>query len=425
MQKKQTELPFEMKAGEIMKTSLFNRFIRGLALILTLLTVLTCTLSGCEFRDENADDGGENKDDSGDATIEYYKRTEKKVSDVQYNALDYIKFPNPSDVVLHKSEIDSIVAYEMAKILLSGAEYETFNEDGSAEVRLFDSVNITYTGRAKDESIELDDDTMAGMDNSSDERGYDLVIGSQSFIGEYFGDDETKYNKGFEDQLIGAKVGETIDITVTFPDDYGSRELCGVVVIFTVKINSIKRAKLDTFVPTDEQCKKYTSGEYETIDEFRAAAEEGYTGKYAYNLLYNKIEVIGSCKEIVDIYVDDYIHQYVIYTNGEKITQEQYDTAYSEAYEAMYENIAAQAESKASDYIISNYIVEYFNITLSEDEFNDEVQKIWDDNEEYYKSNGMTGIEDFIEYFGRDYIEMSFKNEKLISILPERITIVE
>lgn len=403
-----------------MKTNLKCTFIRGLALVMTVLTLFTCALVGCEFREDTPDtDGG----DGG--VTEYYKRTPKNVSDVQYNALDYISFPTLSDIKLHKKVIDALVDYELAGILLSDAEYETFKDEASAEVKLFDTANITYTGRAKDESLELSEDTLAGMTNADGETGYDLVVGSGSFIGEYFSDDEAKSNKGFEEQLIGAKVGETLDITVTFPDKYNNDELCGAVVVFTVKINSLKRAKLETFVPTDEQCKKATDGAYETLADFKAYVEEYYLGQYAYELVYGAIEVKAACKEIVDIYVDDYIHEYVIYQNGEEITQEQYDAAYADAREAMYETVLAKAQSDASSYIISNYLFEYFSVTLTEEEFNSKVNEVWEANKAYYEYYGIKSVEDFIAQFGRDYIENSFKTEKLYELLPEKITIIE
>ncbi|MBQ7676636.1 MAG: FKBP-type peptidyl-prolyl cis-trans isomerase, partial [Lachnospiraceae bacterium] len=43
----------------------------------------------------------------------------------------------------------------------------------------------------------------------------------------------------FEDGLIGHKVGETVDLNLTFPEDYGAEELAGADVVFNVTINGI------------------------------------------------------------------------------------------------------------------------------------------------------------------------------------------
>ena len=80
-----------------------------------------------------------------------------------------------------------------------------------------DTVNIDYTG--KKDGVAFDGGTA---------EGYDLTIGSNSFI------------DGFESGLIGKKIGETVDLNLTFPENYDSSELAGKAVVFTVKINYVK-----------------------------------------------------------------------------------------------------------------------------------------------------------------------------------------
>ena len=60
---------------------------------------------------------------------------------------------------------------------------------------------------------------------------YSLEIGSNSFI------------PGFEDQVIGMKVGEEKDLKLKFPEDYGAKDLAGADVVFKVKVNEIKEKK--------------------------------------------------------------------------------------------------------------------------------------------------------------------------------------
>lgn len=66
--------------------------------------------------------------------------------------------------------------------------------------------------------------------------GYNLEIGSGEFI------------SGFEDGLIGAAIGETRDVTATFPDPYKQNpELAGKRRLFTVTVNSIKEDGLPRY----------------------------------------------------------------------------------------------------------------------------------------------------------------------------------
>ena len=60
---------------------------------------------------------------------------------------------------------------------------------------------------------------------------YSLEIGSHTFI------------PGFEEQVIGMKVGEEKDLNLTFPEDYGAKDLAGKEVVFKVKVNEIKEKK--------------------------------------------------------------------------------------------------------------------------------------------------------------------------------------
>ena len=85
------------------------------------------------------------------------------------------------------------------------------------KVQTGDVVNIDYVGRINGEEF----------DGGSAE-GYDLEIGSGSFI------------PGFEDGLIDQKVGDTVTLELTFPEDYGDSTKAGVDAEFEVTINSIQ-----------------------------------------------------------------------------------------------------------------------------------------------------------------------------------------
>ena len=109
-----------------------------------------------------------------------------------------------------------------------------------------DTANIDFVGKYADTKEEFQGG--AGQ-------GYDLVIGSGSFI------------DGFEDGLIGVKKGETVDLNLTFPENYGAADLAGKDVIFTVTVNSIKAADTE---PSDEWVKGLGLEDVENMDQFRA-----------------------------------------------------------------------------------------------------------------------------------------------------------
>lgn len=82
---------------------------------------------------------------------------------------------------------------------------------------------------------------------------YPLQIGSGSFI------------PGFEEQLVGMKVGEEKDVNVTFPEDYHAEDLKGKKAVFKCKINSIKRKEVPEM--TDELAQKVST--FKTVAELR------------------------------------------------------------------------------------------------------------------------------------------------------------
>jgi len=96
------------------------------------------------------------------------------------------------------------------------------------------------------------------VDNEPFEGGegkdYPLQIGSKSFI------------PGFEDQLIGAKIGEEKEINVTFPEDYHAEALAGKPAVFKCTIRSIKHKELP---PIDDELAKKVST-FQTLEELKA-----------------------------------------------------------------------------------------------------------------------------------------------------------
>lgn len=97
-------------------------------------------------------------------------------------------------------------------------EVPSYSTDTSLTVKDGDTVNIDYVGKI---------DGTAFDGGSTNGQGTDLMIGSGSYI-----DD-------FEDQLVGAHPGDEVEVTVTFPDNYGTADLAGKEAVFDVTVNGI------------------------------------------------------------------------------------------------------------------------------------------------------------------------------------------
>ena len=125
-----------------------------------------------------------------------------------------------------------------------------------------DIANIDYVGKKDGVAFE------GGTDE-----GYDLEIGSNSFI------------EGFESGLIGAEIGKTIDLNLTFPEDYGNEELNGADVVFTVTVNSVQTT--DGVEPKDI----YEDLGYKTLKEYENDVKERATENYFLDLVRSKSEI--------------------------------------------------------------------------------------------------------------------------------------
>lgn len=133
-----------------------------------------------------------------------------------------------SKIIVIVIPLIAVIALIIAIIMGTKSE-NTSNADGSTDLSSYstdnsltvedgDTVNIDYVGSIN--GVEFDGGNTQGM-------GTDLVIGSGSYI-----DD-------FEEQLIGAHPGDKVEVTVTFPEDYGVEDLNGKEAVFDVTVNGI------------------------------------------------------------------------------------------------------------------------------------------------------------------------------------------
>lgn len=114
-------------------------------------------------------------------------------------------------------------------------------EDGKVEEG--DTVNLDFDGYVDGEQFE-----------GGQADGYDLEIGSGMFI------------PGFEEQLVGLKVGEEKDVEVTFPEEYHAEELAGRPATFKTKINEIKTKEVPEL---DDELANELDSEANTVDEYK------------------------------------------------------------------------------------------------------------------------------------------------------------
>lgn len=198
------------------------------------------------------------------------------------------------------------------------AAIETKEIGEGEKIKSGDTANIDYVG--KKDGKEFD---------GGSAEGYDLVIGSGSFI------------DGFEDGLIGKTVGEKVDLDLTFPENYSSEELAGQDVVFTVTINSATR---DTVPEYDLDFVK-SNTDYDSIDEFEKAIEKDiYNSKEDEGIYNQQTELWSQVLDNTEVkkYPDRELQHYI------KFNSDQMDDM-AEAYGMTREELLASYEFDDED----------------------------------------------------------------------------
>ena len=229
-----------------------------------------------------------------------------------YTALDYVTVGEYKDLPVELEPIvvtDEEVQQEVAGQVAAHDAYEVVTEGTVAEG---DLANIDYEG--KKDGVAFDGGTA---------QGYDLEIGSGTFI------------PGFEEGLIGVAVGDTVDIPLTFPEEYFSEDLAGADVVFTVKVNSIKK------VPelSSDLVNTLSDGMYSTVDAYLAnvkntleeSAQQVQDSQVINELmtqLYNTCSVDSYPQDLVDYSVKEMNNYYAGYAQSYGMELEDFITQY-------------------------------------------------------------------------------------------------
>ncbi len=268
---------------------------------------------------------------------------------------------------------------EYKGIKFDKVEYNVTDEDIDADIKRLQERNartVDVEGRA----AEMDDianiDYSGAVDGVKFEggtaEGYDLVLGSHSFI------------PGFEEGVVGMNVGDTKDVAVKFPEEYHSEDLKGKDAIFTVKLNKLSKKELPEV--TDEFIKEATG--VETIDAYKAetkAKMEDANAKKAERELENKmIEFFTDSAEveIPDAMIEnqiDYMVQDMEYRMSYQGLKLEDFLKYTNQNMADYrKTFTEQAKKSVKQQLVIDAIISKEEIAASDDEVKEKVNEMYE-----------------------------------------------
>ena len=257
------------------------------------------------------------------------------------------------------------------------SETEVTDEDIDAEIKKEQEKN-SRTVTVEDRGAENGDITTIDFEGFADgvafEGGkgtdYPLTLGSGSFI------------PGFEDQLVGAKAGDHVEVNVTFPEEYQAAELAGKAAVFQCDVKKVETKELPEL---DDDFAQDVS-EFDTLAEYREDVKKNLTEKKEKearaakeNTAVDKA-IENAEMEIPDAMLNTQVRQmmndFASRMQSQGLTMEQYFQFTGMTAEKMQEEMKPQALKRIQTRLVLEKIAETENIEVSEDEVNEEISKM-------------------------------------------------
>lgn len=277
------------------------------------------------------------------------------------------------------------------------AELEVKND---GEVEQGDTVNIDFDGYK--DGVAFD---------GGHGENYPLEIGSGSFI------------PGFEDQVVGMKVGEEKELNVTFPEDYNVKELAGQPVVFKVKVHEIKTKILPEI--DDELAKDVNIDGVETLDQLKdnikdtlreskkQEAENDFTNAIVDALIAaNPIEVPDA---MIDNEIEGMLAEFKDNLARQGMNLDLYTQFTGQSEDAIKATMRDDAEKRVKFQLIIAAVAKAENIEVTEEDYDKEIKDLAEmysrDAEEIKKI--FTGNE--------DRLKADIANQKALDFVKENV----
>lgn len=239
---------------------------------------------------------------------------------------------------------------------------------------------------------------------------HELELGSNSFI------------PGFEDQVVGMKIGEEKDVNVKFPEEYFSKDLAGKDATFKVKLHEIKRKEMPAI---DDEFAKDVS-EFETLKDLKNSIkeklEEENKNKSKYELEENAIKAICDAVEVeipsgmIETEIDNMLKDIDAKLSYQGMNLEQYLHLMGKKEEDIRKEYAEQAEKSVKSRLVLEAIIEAEKLEATEEDI---VAKIKEMATNYGKEEDELLKNEQL----RNYIKDSMKTEKAINFVVENAKI--
>ncbi|KRM99635.1 trigger factor [Loigolactobacillus rennini] len=204
---------------------------------------------------------------------------------------------------------------------------------------------------------------------------YSLELGSNSFI------------PGFEDQLIGHKAGDDVEVKVTFPKDYQAKDLAGKEAIFATKIHEVKEKQLPKL---DDEFAKDVDEDVDTLAELKDKVrkdlqkkkDDAATGAIqdaAIQEAVNNASVQDIPQAMIDEEIQRQLDQYLGNMQRQGIDPQMYYKLTGTSEDDLKKQFAKDADNRVKTNLVLEAVVTAENIKPTDDQIKQEVKDLADD----------------------------------------------
>lgn len=236
---------------------------------------------------------------------------------------------------------------------------ELIVKEGAAE--LGDTVVIDFVGSV--DGVEFD---------GGKGENFSLELGSGQFI------------PGFEDQLVGAKAGETVEVNVTFPEQYQAEDLAGKDAKFVTTVHEVKAKEVPAL---DDELAKDIDEEVETLDELKAkyrkelesskeiAFDDAVEGA-ALELAVANAEIVELPEEMVHDEVHRAMNEFMGNMQRQGISPEMYFQLTGTTEEDLHKQYEADADKRVKTNLVIEAIAKAEGFEASDEEIEKEINDL-------------------------------------------------
>ncbi len=315
-------------------------------------------------------------------------------------ALDHVELCPYEGIPVPPEAHEITVEAVQAQMEQYAAQFTTKEEIKDRAVQDGDTVNIDYVGSV--DSVEFDGGSTQGA-------GTEVTIGVTSYIDDFL------------DQLVGHMPGETFDVEVTFPDDYGTEEsgnahLNGKDAVFVTTINHIVEEKEPVMDDLFVQENFSESKGWATVSEMREGIRQELQTSAVSNFIQNYIIDNSTVSQLPDSMLDyqeksmlRYYEEYASYYSMDLAEFLPTYAGVANTEELLANNKESNTRS-ATFYLIAQAIAEDAGIEVKDADLRDYFQKY-------------AGSEDYTQFkthYGKPYLMMMVQSQNVLDHLQEK-----